>query len=60
MKKSVKDIIDYTCGECKHATPDMQFKNLSINGTPTLVTCAFREWKQNISQKACEKFEIKQ
>lgn len=54
--RASKQEIDGTCGECAHGTPDMQFKNLSLAGEPTLVSCPFHEWKKVVSERACEKF----
>lgn len=45
-----------TCSECAHGTPDRQFKNLSLTGKPTLVSCPFTTYKHVVSETACEKF----
>ena len=49
----------HTCKECKHGKPDMQFKNLSLSGDPTLIICKFQKWKQNIDKAACERFDMR-
>lgn len=54
--RETKNKIDGRCGECAHGTYDMQFKNLSINGHPTLVICPFTQFKHVVSEPACEKF----
>ena len=54
MKRTgLKTEINGVCGMCVHATPDYKFENLSINGEPTLVSCPFRMYKQNINQRGC-------
>ena len=44
--RATKKQIDGRCGECAHGTYDMQFKNLSITGQPTLVICPFNKYKK--------------
>jgi hypothetical protein len=57
MKKQKQPETVY-CRDCRHATPDMQFKNLSVDGKPTLLICDIIKWpKKVISEKGCEKFE---
>lgn len=46
----------YYCIDCSNATPDMQFKNLSLTGEPTLVSCKYSKWKQNAHQVACKMY----
>ena len=49
----------HTCDECKHATYDMQHKNLSIYGKPTLIVCALHPRpKRVVGSRACEDFEM--
>lgn len=52
-RKPAKTEIFNVCGTCAYATPDRKFENLSLNGEPTLVSCPFRRWKQNVGQIAC-------
>lgn len=54
--RATKQLIDGTCGECAHGTPDMQFKNLSLTGEPTLIICPFTEYKHVVSEPACKLF----
>lgn len=47
-----------SCKDCQYATLDMKEENLSIEGHPTLVSCALKPWpKHIISELACENFK---
>ena len=54
---------DYTgqrvCINCKHATPDMKFENLDLDGNPTLVRCPFEPFARIRSEVACTNFVMK-
>lgn len=56
-------MIDYTgkkvCFNCKHATPNMKFANLDLEGNPTLVNCPFEKFARIRSEAACSHFEMK-
>ena len=58
MKKKKSKTIKY-CRDCKHGTFDMQFKNLSIDGKPTLIICPFQTWKGVVTDRACIMYEPK-
>ena len=48
------------CDTCRHATYDMQHKNLSIYGTPTLIICALHPFpKIVVGTIACENYKQK-
>lgn len=50
----------HTCEECIHATYDMQHKNLSIYGKPTLIICALHPFpKIVVGSLACENYKKK-
>lgn len=49
----------HRCSECGHGVFDLQFKNLSLTGEPTLVICPFTNYKHVVSEIACEKFILK-
>lgn len=51
-EKEVKSILH--CEDCAHATPDMKFENLSLEGKPTLLICPFDKWKKLFKEPACE------
>ena len=48
------------CGYCKHSTPYMEFRTLSIEGKPTMGTCPF--WTASkcmlLSLDTCEHFDM--
>ncbi len=45
------------CDSCRHASFDMQHKNLSIYGKPTLIICALRPFpKIVVGSPACENY----
>lgn len=44
----------FHCEDCAHATPDMKFENLSLEGNPTLLICPFDKWKKLFKEPACE------
>ncbi len=57
---SVPDYTNHTCDTCRHATYDMQHKNLSIHGKPTLIICALHPFpKIVVGTKACENYKQK-
>lgn len=58
MKKKKAETIKY-CRDCKHASFDMQFKNLSLDGKPTLIVCPFQKWKKVVTERACIMYELK-
>lgn len=43
------------CEDCAHATPDMKFENLSLEGKPTLLICPFDKWKKLFKEPACKR-----
>lgn len=46
------------CDTCRHATYDMQQKNLSIYGKPTLIICALHPFpKIVVGSLACENYK---
>ncbi len=48
------------CDTCAHATYDMQHKNLSIYGTPTLIVCALHPFpKIVVGTIACGQYKNK-
>ena len=48
------------CDTCRHATYDMQHKNLSIYGKPTLIICALHPFpKIVVGSLACENYKKK-
>ena len=51
-EKVVKPILH--CEDCAHATPDMKFENLSLEGKPTLLICPFDKWKKLFKEPACK------
>lgn len=46
------------CDTCKHATFDMQHKNLSLKGEPTLIICDLHPFpKIVVGHRACNSYE---
>lgn len=56
-KKQPVPAEQHTCDTCKHATFDMQHKNLSLTGTPTLVICDLHTPKRVVGSRACEDYK---
>lgn len=54
-KKAKKEVAQVPhCEDCAHATPDMKFENLSLEGKPTLLICPFDKWKKLFKEPACK------
>lgn len=59
-KPKREEKVVYHCEDCAHATPDMKFENLSLDGKPTLLSCPFDRWKKLFKEPACrENFKPK-
>lgn len=57
-KKNIKQVSEFTHGECKNVVPDMS--NLSVHEKkPILGTCPHQKFKILLSCPACEKFSKK-
>ena len=57
VKKEKQVVPVLHCEDCAHATPDMKFENLSLDGKPTLLICPFDKWKKLFKEPACDKFK---
>ena len=59
-KPPIPDYALHACEECIHAIYDMQHKNLSIHGKPTLIICALHPFpKIVVGTRACENYKQK-
>lgn len=57
MAKKTNSPTLHTCDDCAHGTFDMQQKNLSITGKPTLIICPFQKYKIVVgTQTVCGEF----
>lgn len=55
-KQKAPEIVHY-CKDCKHATEDWKFENLSLDGRPTLLICDIIGWpKRLINERACKDY----
>ena len=58
MARRKTDLPTYTCGDCAHLVPDMEYLSVKEH-RPILGRCPFSKYLRLLSDKICEHFKMK-